>query len=106
MLRTERLTALQMERAHTPAHGSGSAPKAISTKFIFLLLLAALLVNATTVLMVLPKVSSIWPLTAPVRHGVLFLFRTFRGDPAAISARSDKVGLGPKATVAFSFAQK
>jgi hypothetical protein len=69
MRQIQRLTALHVEPAHTAEHGPESAPKAISAKFIFLLLSATLLVNATMVLMVLPKVSSIWPLTYSVTFG-------------------------------------
>src|SRR5262245_5730410 len=84
MRQTQRLTGLHVGPAHTAAHGPGSAPKAISAKFIFLLLCAALLVNATLVLMVLPKVSRVWPLT----YGVTF------GDFYDVIAKNLALGMG------------
>src|SRR5271157_1403588 len=69
MLETERLTAIHVDDAEPAARVPLPAPKAVSRKFIFLILFAALLVNAAIVHVGLPKVSSAFPLTYSTDFG-------------------------------------
>lgn len=69
MLETQGSAAIHADDAQPAAPVRVPAPKAFSRKFIFLILFAALLVNAAMVLVGLPKVSSALRLTYSMSFG-------------------------------------
>jgi hypothetical protein len=72
MLETQRLAAIHVDDAEPAARVPVPAPKAFSRKSIFLILFAALLVNAAIVLVGLPKVSRPLTLTYSMNFGDLY----------------------------------
>jgi 4-amino-4-deoxy-L-arabinose transferase-like glycosyltransferase len=72
MQETKRSAAIHAEDPEPTTRPPVPAPKAFSTKAIFFILFAALLVNAAIVLMVLPKVSRPLALTYSMNFGDLY----------------------------------
>jgi 4-amino-4-deoxy-L-arabinose transferase-like glycosyltransferase len=72
MFETQRLAPICVDDAVVATSVPVSAPKALTRKSIFLILFAALLVNAAIVLVALPKVSSPLTLTYSLSFGDLY----------------------------------
>ena len=72
MHETQQLAAIHVDDNEPAARVNVPAPKAFSRKSIFLLLFAALLLNAAIVLVGLPKVSRVFALTYSMNFGDLY----------------------------------